>query len=215
MGKGLYIATIIATAAIVLLLVFYIRADESSKIFSLNEEIRQINLENELQSAYEDFDVNNKEVYCLVVNQSINTLSKRIDELERKLSTYKENAFNTTEFYYLKRNYLITNMVLFRNFLKAKDYCDLNTKTVLFFYSENKSCEPDCGIIGAQLFELSRKCDSFRAFNFPYDWPTYEFTKILEVKYGVTKLGTFVIEGEKYESVLRSEELAKKLGCSS
>jgi hypothetical protein len=105
-------------------------------------------------------------------------------------------------------------MVLFRSFEKAKLYCDMNTKTVLFFYAEDSSCKVDCGIIGTQLNELQNTCKSFRSFNFPYDWAAYEFTKILEVKYGIKKPGTLIVDGEKIESVLTLDALSKKLGCS-
>jgi hypothetical protein len=187
---------------------------DDSRAFQLNDEIRQISLENQLQSAYEDFDKNNSDVYCLVVTQGINSLSKRSSELEARLEGYKDNAFSTDEFYLAKRNYLLTSMLLFRNFQKAKEYCDLNMHTVLFFYAEDNSCNVECGVIGSELNEIQKSCKSFRLFSFPYAWPSYDFTKILEVKYDVNKAPTLLIDGEKIESILSIEDLSKKLGCS-
>jgi len=214
MGKSIYIATFVATLAIVLVLLFSVKLAEDSKASQFNEEIRQFALENELQSAYADFDTNNRDVYCAVVNQGIESLSKSAGVLEKQLETYKENSFNSQEFFLVKRNYLITNMVLYSSFLKAKSYCDLNTKAVIFFYAEDKSCSVDCGVIGSQLEELSRDCKSFRAFNFPYQWPSYEFTKILEVKYGINNPGTVVVDGNVFEMPVKFDDFSKKLGCS-
>ncbi len=214
MGKSVYITAVVATIAILLLIFMVVKIDANTKAYVFNEEIRQISLESELHRVYEDFDIDNKEVYCTVIEQSINSLSKRTDDLERQLNNYRENTFHTREFYYVKRNYLISNMILLRNFEKAREYCDFNTVTVLFFYAEDNSCEPECSVIGSQLSELGRNCNSFKNFNFPFAWETYEFTKILEVKHSIERAGTLVIDGNVYEEVLEFSVLSEKLGCS-
>ncbi|MCX6804063.1 MAG: hypothetical protein NTY48_05870 [Candidatus Diapherotrites archaeon] len=212
MGKSIYIVALVATIAIILVVYFSVNFAENAKAREFNDQIIQFSLENELQSSFEDFDSNNKTVYCEVIRQGINNLSSRADDFERQLATFKENSFNTKEFASVKRNYLITNMLLFRTFLRARSFCDMNIKPVLFFYAEDRSCDPKCGIIGSQLFEL-RTCSSFRAFNFPYNWPNYSFTKILEVKYGITSPGVLVIDGNVVDSVLNMPELKNQLGC--
>jgi len=214
MGKGVYVVAVLATAAIIAVLFFSVSAAENDKAAQFNAEISQFALENELQSAYADFDTNNRSVYCTVIGQGIDSLSKRADVLEKQLTTFEKNSVNTQEFYQVKRNYLITNMVLYSSFLKAKEYCDLNTKAVLFFYAEDNSCAVECGVIGSQLFSL-RNCGTFRAFNFPYNWSQYEFTKILEVKYGITGAGTLVIDNNKYEHLLDANKLTNLLGCNN
>ncbi|MFA6269294.1 MAG: hypothetical protein WCW13_01975 [archaeon] len=214
MAKSVYLATVIATIAIVVMLLLWVQTAEENKIGQMNVEIKQISLESQLQSAYEDFDTNNKLVYCTVIEQNIKNTSTRLSELEKDLQSYKSNSFNSPDFYYAKRSYLITSMILFRNFEKAKISCDLNTHTVLFFYSEDKSCEVECGVMGAQLNELSKTCKSFRDFHFPFNWPTYDFTKILEVKYDVNKAGTLVIDGNILDKVVSMDFLKKKLDCN-
>ncbi len=213
MGKSVYIAAIIATILIVIVLFVVVTTSESSKASQFNDEIRQFALENELQSAYLDFDVNNREVYCTIINQGIENLSKRSDTLEKQLAMFKDNSVSTNEFFLVKRNYLMTNMILYRSFLKSQESCDLNKKAVLFFYAEDNSCEVECGVIGSQINELRKTCDSFRAFNFPYAWPSYEFTQIIEKKYGVTRPGTIVIDGNKINAPVGLAELSKEFGC--
>jgi|GEM_PF-1592357 len=213
MAKSVYLTAALSACAILVLVLFSISLTESSRVNELNDEIKQISLEAQLQSAYADFDSNNSEVYCLVISQGIESLSERASKLDKKLRNYEDSAFNTQEFYMTKRSFLITNMLLLRNLQKAKSSCGLETKTVLFFYAEDRSCEVDCGVIGSQLEQLSAECHSFRYFNFPYDWPSYEFTKILEVKYGVKKTATLVIDGERFDSPLALGDLKEKLGC--
>lgn len=213
MAKSVYITALIATIAILLVLFFTANVTDSNRVSEFNEEIKQISLESDLQSAYADFDSNNSEVFCLVMTQSIDNLSKRSSSLEKKLLAYMDNSFNTDEFYLAKRSFLIANMLLFRNFQKAKEYCDFNKTPVLFFYAEDSSCAVECKLIGTQLDQLSKECSSFRAFNFPYNWESYEFTKILEVKYGVNKAGTLIIGDEKIDHPINYEELKSKLGC--
>ncbi|MGI6589989.1 MAG: hypothetical protein ACOX1V_05015 [Candidatus Iainarchaeum sp.] len=213
MAKSVYITAVIATIAILLIVFFSVNVSESSRVSEFNEEIKQISLESNLYSAYEDFDANNSEVFCLVMRQNITNLSDRSTSLEKKLLAYSDNSFNTKEFYLSKRSFLISNMILYRNFQKAKEFCDFNIIPVLFFYSEDSSCEVECGLIGTQLNSLSKTCSSFKAFNFPYNWDAYEFTKILEVKYNVKKSGTLVIGDEVIDHPLKFEELKTKLGC--
>ncbi|MFA6064670.1 MAG: hypothetical protein WCW44_00275 [archaeon] len=214
MAKSVYVTALIATIAIVLVVLLSVRITEDGRLNQINEEVKQISLESELQSAYEDFDTNNKAVYCTVLEQNIKSTSNRLSALEKTLQNFKSNSFSSDDFYFAKRSYLITSMVLFRNFQKAQVSCDLNMKTVLFFYAEDKSCEFECGLIGTQLNELSKTCKSFRDFHFPYNWESYDFTKILEVKYDVNKAGTLVIDGQTFYSAMSINELSKKLGCS-
>lgn len=213
MAKSVYLTAFVATIAIVLIVLFSVNLGESSRIASLNEEVKQIALEAELQNAFADFDTNNSAVYCTVIGQGIERLSNRASNLEKILSTYKENSVNTEEFYLAKRGFLITEMVLFANLEKAKAYCDMNTKTVLFFYAEDKSCPIDCEVIGVQLDELEKDCSSFRAFRFPYNWPSYEFTKILEVKYDVNSPATLIVNGIHAAVPASVGDMRKWLGC--
>ncbi|MFA5361189.1 MAG: hypothetical protein WC290_01955 [archaeon] len=213
MAKSVYVTAFIATIAIMLIVFFSVSISEANRVSEFNEEIKQISLENDLQSAFADFDSNNAEVFCLVMSQSINNLSNRSSSLEKKLLAYMDNSFNTKEFYLAKRSFLISNMLLYRNFQRAREFCDFNVIPVLFFYAEDSSCDVECGLIGAQLDSLASECSSFRAFNFPFNWESYEFTKILEVKYGVEKAGTLVIGSEVISHPISIEELKTKLGC--
>jgi hypothetical protein len=213
MAKSVYIVAALSAIAILFIVLFSLNLEDSSRIAQLNEEIKQISLESQLQNVYADFDENNAEVYCLVVNQGINSLSRRSAELDKTLRNYKEASFNTNEFISVKRSFLITNMILLKNLENAKKYCGLKTKQVIFFYAEDRSCEVECGVIGSQLEKLSQDCNSFKNFNFPYAWDYYEFTKILEVKFGVKKAGTLIIDGQKFDSLLQFDELKDKLGC--
>ncbi len=214
MAKSVYVTALIATIAIILVILLSVRITEDGRLNQINEEVKQISLESELQSAYEDFDTNNKAVYCTVLEQNIKSTSNRLSDLEKTLQTFKSNSFNTDDFYFAKRSYLITSMVLYRNLQKAKEACDFNITTVLFFYSEDRSCEVECGLIGTELNQLSKTCKSFRDFHFPYNWESYDFTKILEVKYDVNQAGTLVIDGKTFYSAMTISELSKELGCS-
>lgn len=213
MAKSVYLAAMASTVAIVLFVFFFAQFAETQRVAKYGEEIRQISLESEFQSAYSDFDSSNKEVYCTLVNESIKNVSNRLSVLEKSLQTYKNNSFNSDEFYFAKKSYLLTSMILYRNLEKAKVTCDLNIKTVLFFYAEDKSCEVECGTIGAQLDSLSRDCNTFKNFNYPYNWPAYNFIKILEVKYGVKKPGILVVDGELVTSP-SMDSLKSTLGCN-
>ena len=214
MVKSNYLVALVVTFAILLFVFFFIKTQEDNKFAELNKELDQIVFENTLLSSFADFDSGNKEAYCSVVSQSISSLSEKASSLERRLSAYKQSSFDTHEFYLTKRNYLIVNMFLYKSYLEAKSRCDLNTNLVLFFYAEDNSCEPDCGVIGAQLFALSRNCSSFKNFNFPFNWPSYEFIKILEAKYAVTQPATFVVDGRKFVGAMDNSKFSSLLGCS-
>ena len=77
MAKSVYIGALIATVAIILVIFFMVIAAEDNKVSQFNSEISNFVLENDLYTSFTDFDQNNKDVYCALINESIVTARRK------------------------------------------------------------------------------------------------------------------------------------------
>lgn len=211
MGKSIYVIAIIATAAIFLVVLLSLKSMEDQRFYKFNEQVKNITFENELNNAYQSFyDTND---YCLLVDGQLALNSTKLSRLNEELMSYKD-SFSQADYISAKRNFLITNMLLFQITKKAIVDCNVNIKPVLYFYAEDKSCEAECGAMSNQLNTIKAKCPQVRVFAFPYHWPDFDFTSILEKKYDINKAGSLVINNQKIGSLISIEVLSQKLDCN-
>jgi hypothetical protein len=191
-----------------------VKSAEDARFAGLNDEVKQLWFENDLQSVYAEFEKDNPQLYCVLVGQNMLSITKKLGALEQRVLQYKDYAIGSEEYVLTKRNYLVTNLLLLMNFEKAQKDCNIDMQTIIYFYAEDKSCEVECGAIQAQLDEVQDYCKNIRIFAFPYNWQDYEFTKILEAKYDVNKAGTLIVNGKNFDSLQTNETLLRELECN-
>lgn len=213
MGKSVYLIAFIATLAIFVVAIFSTWFLEEQRLSNINEGLRQIVLENELQNIYflnKDADLNS---YCLSMQSSLTSNIDELSLMEYRLSNYKESLFST-EYSSVKKSYLLTNLLLFEKVSSLEKDCNVNIKPVIYFYAEDKSCEIECAVLADELELVKRECSNIWVFALPYNWHLYPFTSFLEKRYAVTKPATLVVDGNKYESSFSKDELMKLVNCS-
>lgn len=211
MGKSVYLIAFVALVAIFFVTIFSIKMYEDQVLYNINEQLRQIQLDNQFESIIYDL-VENPEVYCEARNIQLSNNSRKLERLDLELKVQRDVFLGN--YSQTKRAFLMTNLLLYYNVVKVNNECDENIIPVIYFYSEGKDCEVECGAMENQLENLKNYCDSLRVFAFPFNWEHFEFSRVLEREFGVTKPGTIIINENKFDSVVPQRELENALNCN-
>ncbi|MFA5357322.1 MAG: hypothetical protein WC308_00150 [archaeon] len=212
MGKSVYLIAFVATLAIFSVAFFSVKAFEDARFYQVNEELNQIAFESQLDKVYSELSASDSNYYCYFIEDNIANISDTLSKLELRLKSYKESMVSQ-EYTVAKKNYLINNLLLYSRVKKAVADCNLDIKPILYFYAEDNSCDVECGAIANQLDQIKQLCPGAGVFAFPYNWPDYKFTSILEKQYNITKAGTIVINDKKFDSLQTNETLLNELRC--
>lgn len=145
-------------------------------------------------------------------------LDKSVSELGESLDTFedfKENTrINVKDYNLIGRKYLLDNINYWFFAEKAKDLCDINMVSILYFYSL-KDCPvcPDQGVI----LTYFKKIFDERLLVFPInvDMEKEEpFIKIMRSRYNITNYPSVVVHEKKHEGVVQKAEMSKLI-CSA
>ncbi|MDD3083692.1 MAG: hypothetical protein PHP82_01585 [Candidatus ainarchaeum sp.] len=208
MGKSIFLIAFVALVAIFLVMTFSIKSYEDYTFYSINEELRQIQLENQFESLFYDL-IENPNAYCEGRTVQVFLTTKRIELLDLELKAQKESFLGN--YVSTKRAFLMTNLLLYYNVVKLNKDCNSSIKPIIYFYAEDNSCDVECGAMENQLEKLKLFCPEIRIFAFPFEWDQFVFSKILEKEFGVEKAGTIIINNQKFDSVVKQELLEQAL----
>ena len=132
--------------------------------------------------------------------------------LERFLEYEKQSKIKRDEFTVIKRRYLLDNLKYWLFSREAKQMCNLDVVTILYFYSESE-CD-DCPNQGVILTYFKKKFGD-KLLIFPIDVDLEEDEKIITLlrkNYEAFSYPTIVIEDTKYSGV-QSKEVLSKIIC--
>ncbi|MBU1112203.1 MAG: hypothetical protein KJ896_05495 [Nanoarchaeota archaeon] len=138
------------------------------------------------------------------------TLKTTIDDLSGSLSQIidyeKDNSLNSDDYLLISRRYTLDNLRYWLLANEAKESCDLDIVTVLYFYSDDCPSCPNQGTILTYFKKLLG--DSFLVFPINIDLRDDEpMVEVMMSLYNVTKYPTLIIANEKYEGVIKTEDL--------
>ncbi len=140
----------------------------------------------------------------------LTTLQDTIDDLSGSLSKIidyeKENSISSDDYQLISRRYTLDNLRYWLMAEKAKESCDLDMVSILYFYSDD--C-PSCPNQGTVL-SYFKKLMGDQLLVFPINLDLREDEAMIEIMmslYNVTKYPTIIIEGEKYEGVTKKNDL--------
>jgi thiol-disulfide isomerase/thioredoxin len=144
------------------------------------------------------------------------TLQDSIDDLSGSLSKIidyeKDNKINEEEYELIRRRYTLDNLRYWLLADQAKESCNFNTVSILYFYSDE--C-PSCPIQGTILTYFKKLLEE-QLLVFPINLDLKDDEPMIEAVmsvYNITKYPTIVIEGNKYEGVIKKDEL-QEIICS-
>ncbi len=152
---------------------------------------------------------------CSVLQTS---MEKGINDLSKSLELfveYKEQTkINKEEYELVGRRYLLDNLKYWLFAKKAKEECNLDVVTILYFYSEaNCRVCPNQGVVLTYFKKIFG--DKLLIFPIDVDYEKNEpAISILKNQYKIIEYPTLIIEDKKYEGILGNKEL-QKIICSS
>lgn len=211
MGKSIYVIAFIALVAIFFVTIFSVKIYEDQTFYSINEQLRQIQLESQFETIFYDL-VDNPNAYCEGRNIQISLSTKRLELLDLELKAQKESFLGN--YIPTKKAFLITNLLLYYNVIKTNKECGNSIIPVIYFYAEDNSCDVECRTIENQLEKLKINCPNLRVFAFPYNWDQFEFSKIIEKEFEVEKAGTIIINDKRFDALTSQQDLINALNCN-
>ena len=140
----------------------------------------------------------------------LTTLQDTIDDLSGSLSKVidyeKQNSLSEDNYKNIARRYTLDNLRYWLLANQAKKSCDLDMISIIYFYSDE--C-PSCPNQGTILTYFKKSLgDKLLVFPINLDQREEEpMIKIMMSLYNVTKYPTIVIEGQKYEGVIKKNNL--------
>lgn len=144
------------------------------------------------------------------------TLERTVNDLSSSLNKFleyeKETRLNKDDYQLAARSYLLDNLRYWLFAQKSKEKCGLDIVSVLYFYSEDCSICPNQGIILSYYKKIFG--EKILVFPINVDLENEPMINILTTNFNVTSYPTLIIEGKKYEGVIRKDPLGEII-CDS
>lgn len=148
--------------------------------------------------------------YCEIIDTAYQQKITKTNELmERMLAYERANMF--TEFFALKRQFLLSNIQLWQVSQMERQYCNATHSDVLYIYSSDPSCN-ECQVQGKVLDSVRSSCPNVRAFVMDIK-ESMATLDMIKMKYNVTSAPTLVIDGKTYGKVLTEGEIKGLVSC--
>jgi len=215
-SKEKYVVAGIITALIFflgLMLGFIMEDQRYQTISEINQEQEVSYLSLQLQYLYLSSSSNYDN--CPILSA---TLKDAVEDLSNSLSkviAYEEenNIADKNRGILTMRRYALDNLRYWLLASESKKKCDLNIATILYFYSSECPSCPNQGTI----LTYFKKLFGEQVLVFPINLDLREEEAMVDVtalQFNVTKYPTIVIDDQKYEGVVRKEQL-QGIICSS
>ncbi len=127
------------------------------------------------------------------------SLSRVIAEEEKKASSKQQNIL-------VQKLYILDNLRYWLLAMEAKEKCNLKMVPILYFYTEKCASCPNQGTI----LTYFKKTFGEQVLVFPINGDLREEEATVEIvinQYNITKVPSLIIDSQKYEGVIRQEEL--------
>lgn len=149
---------------------------------------------------------------CAVLDAALkNTIAELGESMDRFLEYKEATRFNKKEYDVISRKYLLNNLRYWLFAQKSKSMCNLDSVTILYFYSE-KYCGicPNQGVILTYFKKLFG--DSLLVFPIDIDFKEKEpMVSILISRYNITEYPTLITEDKKYSGIVEKERLGSMI----
>lgn len=183
-------------------LVEEINAEQEVKYLSLQTQYLYLNS----QSSYE----NNCPIISTALKETVRDLSSSLSEVV----TYEENQkVSDKRKEIIMRRYAIDNLRYFLLAQEGKKKCNLDIVPIVYFYSTDCPSCPNQGII----LTYFKKLFGEKVLIFPINLELRSKEPMVEIamsQFNITKYPTIVINNQKYEGVVKQEEL-QTIICNS
>ncbi len=166
----------------------------------------------ELQFQYQFIDQLSQENNCPVFINAINNNLKELETTRIRLTSYSEDAtISKDDFELLYKDYIISQLDYWLLVKKARDLCEMDVATVLYFFSTDKEC-PDCNEQSFVLTYLKKRFgDNLLNFALNAEFNDYKVMQMLLDTYKVSTFPTLIIEDEKFEGFTTKNTILEQI----
>lgn len=151
---------------------------------------------------------------CPVLSAALkNTVQDLSESLDEVITFEEESETPTARQNIIQRRYVIDNLRYWLLAKESKQRCDLDIVTILYFYSQDCQSCPNQGTILTYFKNLFGE----KVLIFPINLDLRQEEPMVEIamsQFNVTRYPTLVIDEQKYEGVVKKEEL-QEIICGS
>ncbi|MAG38474.1 hypothetical protein CMO90_00120 [Candidatus Woesearchaeota archaeon] len=165
-----------------------------------------------LQFQYQFIDQLSQENNCPVLANALNVNLETLEDTRIRLTNYNLDAkISKDDFEMLYRDYILSQLNYWLLAKKARELCNFELATILYFFSTDKDC-PDCG---EQAFILTYLKNLFgdKLLNFALN-SQFRDEKSLELlmeTYSINVFPTLLIEGRKFEGLAEKQTILREI----
>jgi hypothetical protein len=155
-----------------------------------------------------------EEKNCPVLTSTFETTVLLLERSRERLEDYLRQAtVDRDQYEILKRDYTLAELKYWLLSKKVKTLCERDIVTVLYLYSDEKTC-PDCAKQGMVLTYLKKIFeDKLLVFSLDSDFNKEPMIMILKESFNVTVNPTLVIDDETYQGFMDRDDLLAEV-CS-
>lgn len=141
------------------------------------------------------------------LENNIRTLAPTLNQM---MDYEKSKNINSTNYLFLKRQYLLSNLKYWLLSEELKKTCSGDSVTVLYFFSNNcEICLESQGVILSNLKQAFE--DKLLIFAIDSDFTEEPMVTLLKNKYNITAYPTLVINDRKFAQYMSRTELLEKI----
>jgi thiol-disulfide isomerase/thioredoxin len=203
-------------AAVITILIFLLGMAlgaiiDSKRLDYLSQETKQIEIDYkslQLQSMLMSDMKNNNNTCALIKTALDNSIQTLHESLDRIQNYQKDTKINQDEYELIARRYAQDNIQYWQFAKKAKEQCDMNIVSILYFFSTNycPSC-PDQGVILTYFKKIFG--DNLLVFPIDIDLAGKELAiRLMEANYNINETPSIVVEDTAFKgNVVQKDDL--------
>lgn len=165
-----------------------------------------------LQLQYTYIDQMSQEQNCPAVLEAFDQSMQSLEKTRLELENYNENAqLNKNNFDLLLREYTLAQLRFWLFAKQAKNVCDSETTSILYFFSSQEECS-QCDAQAFILTYLKKKFgEELLIFSLDARKEEEPLVRILKKSYNITTYPTLIIGNKKFEGLISKAEILNEI----
>jgi len=183
---------------------------DTQRLLKFSNDVNSFMIDSQdMETSYQILRDTNDTVYCGLVDRTYNEKTQSINTLQDRMLSY-ERANLFSEFFVLKKQFLLANINLYRLSTLQKDYCNSRHSDLLYVYSSRQDCY-NCKVQG-QIIDNVRKSCNVRVFVLDNE-ENLASLNIIKKQYGIESAPAVMVDGKLYSGVQTETRLKELLNC--
>lgn len=183
---------------------------DTQRLLKFSNDVNSFMIDSQdMETSFQILRDTNDTAYCGLVDRTYNEKTQSINTLQDRMLSY-ERANLFSEFFVLKKQFLLANVNLWRLSTLQKNYCNSRHSDLLYVYSSRKDCY-DCRVQG-QIIDSVRKTCNVRVFVLDTE-ENLASLSIIKKQYNIENAPAVIVDGKLYNGVQSEAALKELLKC--